>query len=296
MNLQRQLAASPAEHFAQRLADLASACLLDEARLTPKPGLVDQRGSGAHRDLTLALMERSALSLRPTFYALALHSWQRPADIALRQRVGLLGRAGEAQMMQETGGVNTHRGAIWALGLLVSAAAMCGGMGDVQQIVTCAAALAQLPDDAAPKQFSKGQRASARYKVPGAREEAQRGFPHVIHLALPQLWHSRQQGADDSAAQLDALMAIMTSLSDTCVLSRAGMKGLTAMQQGARAVLAAGGSHQPAGRQALAQLDAKMLALNASPGGAADLLSAALFLDRVVSGRPEKKVVPYNAR
>jgi len=68
------------------------------------------------------------------------------------------------------------------------------------------------------------------------------------------------------------------------------------MQQGARAVLAAGGSHQPAGRQALAQLDAKMLALNASPGGAADLLSAALFLDRVVSGRPENKVVPYNAR
>ncbi len=71
-------------------------------------------------------MERSARSLQPTFHALAQQSWRRPADIALRETVGRLGREGEAQMMQATGGVNTHRGAIWALGLLVSAVAMLG--------------------------------------------------------------------------------------------------------------------------------------------------------------------------
>ena len=76
-------------------------------------------------------------------------------------------------------------------------------------------------------------------------------------------------------------MAVMTSLSDTCVLSRAGMPGLIAMQSGARAVLTAGGSATVQGRKALAGLDAQMLALNASPGGAADLLAATLFLDRV---------------
>ena len=296
MNPQRQLAAEPAERHARYLADLATACLLDEARLTPKPGLVDQRGSGAHHDLTLALMERSARSLTPTFYALALQSWQRPVDIALRQRVGQLGREGEARMMQETAGVNTHRGAIWALGLLVSGAAMCAGRGPVQQITRCAAALARLPDEGAPKMFSKGQCASARYRVPGAREEAQRGFPHVMRQALPQLWRSRQQGADERAARLDALMAIMTSLSDTCVLSRAGINGLAAMQQGAQAVLTAGGTQQPAGRQALAQLDTRMLALNASPGGAADLLSAALFLDRLASDRAKKPVAACRTR
>lgn len=72
-------------------------------------------------------MECSAHSLTSTFQALALQSWQRPADIALRQTVGRLGREGEQQMMAATGGVNTHRGAIWALGLLVSAVAMLGG-------------------------------------------------------------------------------------------------------------------------------------------------------------------------
>jgi triphosphoribosyl-dephospho-CoA synthase len=79
-------------------------------------------------------------------------------------------------------------------------------------------------------------------------------------------------------------MAIMTSLTDTCVLSRAGMEGLEAMQHGARAVLTAGGSATPEGQQALHLLDRQMLALNASPGGAADLLAATCFL--TVSGRP----------
>ncbi|WP_049855210.1 triphosphoribosyl-dephospho-CoA synthase [Dickeya fangzhongdai] len=278
MKPQRQ---SDAQGYAQWLAEAATRCLIEEARLSPKPGLVDSRGSGAHQDLTLALMERSARSLTDTFHTLALQSWQRPVDAALRQLVGRVGREGEQRMMLATGGVNTHRGAIWALGLLVSAAAMLGGVGDSQAIADTAARLARLPDSAAPTVFSKGRRATQRYQVPGAREEAQQGFPHITRLALPQLLHSRRQGAGEDAARLDALMSIMTSLSDTCVLSRAGLDGLETMQRGARAVLAAGGVSRPAGRQALAQLDAHMLALNASPGGAADLLAATLLLDGI---------------
>jgi triphosphoribosyl-dephospho-CoA synthase len=277
----KQLSQTQAEVQAYRLAVIARDCLIDEARLSPKPGLVDSRGNGAHHDLSLALMERSAHSLTPTFLQLARHSWQRPADIALRETVGRLGREGEQQMMAATDGVNTHRGAIWALGLLVSAAAMLDENASAQEIAAAAALLARLPDRAAPKVFSKGLKATHRYQVPGAREEAQQAFPHVMTLALPQLLRSRAQGAGESEARLDALMAVMTSLSDTCVLSRAGMTGLHAMQTGARAVLAAGGCATVAGREALARLDAQMLALNASPGGAADLLAATLFLDRV---------------
>lgn len=272
-----------AEGGAEWLARTATLCLIDEARLSPKPGLVDSRGNGAHHDLTLALMERSAHSLTPTFQALAQQSWLRPADVALRQTIGRLGREGEQQMMAATGGVNTHRGAIWALGLLVSAVAMSGGRAPAQDIAAIAAKLAQLPDDAAPKLFSKGLRATHRYRVPGAREEAQQGFPHIIKLALPQLQRSRLRGSSEAQAQLDALMAIMTSLSDTCVLSRAGLEGLDTMRQGASAVLQAGGVASPDGQQRLAELDQRMLALNASPGGAADLLAATLFLDRMTT-------------
>lgn len=277
----KKLSPHIAEAHSLWLAHIASDCLVEEARLSPKPGLVDRRGNGAHLDLTLDLMERSAHSLRPTFHALAQHSWLRPADIALRETIGRLGREGEAQMMLATSGINTHRGAIWAMGLLVSATAMLGGKGHTQTIAETAAALARLPDTCAPKTFSKGLRASRRWQVPGAREEAQNAFPHITRLALPQLQHSRAAGASEEQARLDALMAIMTSLSDTCVLSRAGMAGLETMQQGAGEVLAAGGCATVRGWEALSRLDVQMLAQNASPGGAADLLAATLFLDRV---------------
>jgi triphosphoribosyl-dephospho-CoA synthase len=270
-----------ADELAMSLASHATQSLIDEARLSPKPGLVDSRGSGAHQDLTLELMERSAHSLTPTFQQLAIASWQRPLDIALRQEIGRIGRDGERSMMLATNGVNTHRGAIWALGLLVSAAAIQGAMGDLHATVSLAAQIAKLPDHASPKIFSKGLRATQRYRVPGAREEAQLGFPHVMTLALPQLWLSREQGASEQEARIDALMAIMTSLSDTCVLSRGGLSSLKAMQQGAAEVLTRGGYRMPKGRAALAMLETRMLADRVSPGGAADLLAAALFLDRV---------------
>ncbi|ASD85380.1 triphosphoribosyl-dephospho-CoA synthase [Salmonella enterica] len=270
-----------ADELAMSLASHATQSLIDEARLSPKPGLVDSRGSGAHQDLTLELMERSAHSLTPAFQQLAIASWQRSVDIALRQEIGRIGRDGERSMMLATNGVNTHRGAIWALGLLVSAAAIQGAMRDLHATVTLAAQIAKLPDHASPKIFSKGLRATQRYRVPGAREEAQLGFPHVMTLALPQLWLSREQGASEQEARIDALMAIMTSLSDTCVLSRGGLSSLKTMQQGAAEVLTRGGYRMPKGRAALAMLESRMLADRVSPGGAADLLAAALFLDRV---------------
>lgn len=275
---------TPALSLAERLSWHAVACLVEEARLSPKPGLVDMRGSGAHPDMTLALMERSAHSLWPGFYDMAIQSWQRQPDEMLRQRIGKTGRQAERAMLAATGGVNTHRGAIWALGLLVSASSMLNGEGDIHAVTRKAASLARLPDRAATPLFSKGLHATRRYGVDGAREEAQNAFPHVICHALPRLWKSRDEGASETEARLDALIAIMSRLTDTCVLSRSGLEGLNIMHQGAQAVLEAGGTASRAGQLALAQLEKDMLACHASPGGAADLLAAALFLDRTAQG------------
>ncbi|QLF93766.1 triphosphoribosyl-dephospho-CoA synthase [Pseudomonas sp. ABC1] len=273
--------ASPS--LAERLADLAVQALLDEANLSPKPGLVDRRGSGAHDDLHLALMIDSAHSLWPTFRAMAEAAQQHTAlDSALRATVGRLGREGETRMLGVTGGVNTHRGAIWALGLLSSAAAIRPDDLEPTAVAARAATLARLDDPALPvRQGSHGAEVRRRYGVPGAREQAQQGFPAVIQHGLVQLRRSRANAAGEQNAQLDALLAIMTTLPDTCVLHRAGMAGLNSMQQGARKVLQAGGCAQLAGRRQLRELERDMLALRASPGGAADLLAATLFLDRL---------------
>jgi len=263
--------------LADRLADLAVDALVDEADLSPKPALVDRRGSGAHTDLHLGLMHASALALWPAFKEMAeaaLHIGE--VGLPLREAIGRIGREGEQAMLATTNGVNTHRGAIWALGLLVTAAAL-----QPKSIALCAARLALLDDRYAPKPLSHGAQVAQRYGARGAREEAQLGFPSVLQRGLPQLHKSRATGHGEQNARLDALLAIMTELADTCVLYRAGEPGLQAMQAGAQAVLDAGGSASLSGRRRLHELDQQLIALNASPGGAADLLAATLLLDRI---------------
>src|SRR5450830_70427 len=268
--------------LAERLADLAVDALIDEADLSPKPALVDRRGNGAHTDLHLGLMHASALSLWPMFKEMAeAASTNNSIDLSLREALGRIGREGEQAMLQTTGGVNTHRGAIWALGLLVAAAALDPSAVSANALTLRAARLALLADRYAPNSSSHGSQVAQRYGARGAREEAQLGFPAVTRLGLPQLKRSRLAGHGEQNARLDALLAIMTTLADTCVLYRAGVPGLQAMQQGARAVLEAGGSASLAGRRCLHELDQQLLAMNASPGGAADLLAACLLIDRL---------------
>ncbi|HKS13775.1 MAG TPA: triphosphoribosyl-dephospho-CoA synthase [Pseudomonas sp.] len=266
------------------LADLAVEALIDEADLSPKPGLVDRRGRGAHRDLSLELMHASALALWPCFREMADAAQAHAAISApLRLELGRIGREGEAEMLAATGGVNTHRGAIWALGLLVAARALQPAPVEAATLAWRAGRIALIDDPAAPRAASHGSQVCQRYAVRGAREEAQLGFPTLIEHGLPQLLRSRAAGVSEPHARLDALLALMSKLDDTCVLWRAGMDGLTALRQGAEAVLQAGGSASLAGRRQLRALDARLLQLNASPGGAADLLAACLFLDKAGS-------------
>ncbi len=263
--------------LADRLADLAVDALIDEADLSPKPALVDRRGNGAHTDLHLGLMHASALALWPAFKEMAEVALELgEVGVPLREAIGRIGREGEQAMLVTTNGVNTHRGAIWALGLLVTAAAL-----QPKSIALCAARLALLDDRYAPTPLSHGAQVAQRYGARGAREEAQLGFPSVLQRGLPQLHKSRANGHGEQNARLDALLAIMTELADTCVLYRAGETGLHAMQAGAQAVLDAGGSASLSGRRRLHELDQQLIALNASPGGAADLLAATLLLDRI---------------
>ena len=280
-----------------QLARYAITALIDEAQLTPKPALVDRRGSGAHRDLDLDIMLRSAHALEPTFAALARAARRRGEPSALlRTELAQIGRAGELDMLNATGGSNAHRGAIWIVGLLVAGAALPAGAvrPNAARISTRAAQIACFPDRFAAPSDSHGERARQRYQVGGARREAQDGFPHVIDVGLPALLSARRRGVDENAARVDALLSIMATLDDTCLLHRAGMPGLHAGQHGAQRVLDAGGSSTPAGRAALAALEHDLLTLNASPGGAADLLAATLFLDMLAHHDADRSLDSWN--
>jgi triphosphoribosyl-dephospho-CoA synthase len=239
------------------LGDAAVDALIGELDLTPKPGLVDREHRGAHRDMDAARMEAGAHALGATFAALAATVRGCEPTRALREEVGALGRRGEAAMLRATAGVNTHRGALWALGLLVVAAA--DGERDADRLCARAATFARLPDRFADR---------VRRRDDGAFAQARAGFPAIRRVALPAL----RDPAPHAAAR--ALVGLIATLDDTCLRTRGGRGGVAFAQHAARATRVVDDA-------ALRRLDRAFTARNLSPGGSADLLAAALFLDGI---------------
>jgi triphosphoribosyl-dephospho-CoA synthase len=270
----------------ERLAALATQALIAEAELTPKPGLVDQRGAGAHHDLSLALMRRSASALQPYFASMAFAAAGRNMDAGLREELAAIGRSAERTMYNVTIGSNTHKGAIWTLGLLVAAAARSEHQ-NAGEIASMAGSIARLPLRALPALITHGEVARMRYGAAGARGEAWNDFPHVIQYGLPVLSGRRMAACSEEVGQLDALLALMARLDDTCVLYRGGAEALSVVKSGAEAVLAAGGHNRASGRHRLRQLDRELIARHISPGGSADLLAATIFLDALERDQSE---------
>jgi triphosphoribosyl-dephospho-CoA synthase len=247
--------------------------------LTPKPALVDGRGGGVEENLSVFLMRRSAHCLAPFFELIALTSLEQIPTQTLREELGTIGRWAEHSMLRATGQINTHRGAIWVLGLLLSAAAM--GAASAEAIAETAGQLACLPDRNASKKESHGLQVARPDRLRGARAEAQAGFPVIIAAGLPRLRLSRQIDESETLARLNALLAIMTRLDDTRLLEQGGLAAQKTAQAGAASILEAGGVATPEGWRLLQHLDRDLLALKSSPRGSAHMLAATIFIDYV---------------
>jgi triphosphoribosyl-dephospho-CoA synthase len=269
-----------------RLAALATQSLIAEAELTPKAGLVDRRGQGAHTDLSLKVMRQSATVLEPHFAAMAACSEVHDLSKNLRAELAEIGRDAERAMYKVTQGANSHKGAIWILGLLVAAAARGHGQ-NARGVAAVAGAIARLPDRAQPELITHGEVVRIRYGVAGARAEASSNFRHVTKFGLPTLRDRRARKFPEEICRLDALLGLMAELDDTCVLYRGGVEALEVVKSGARAVLLAGGYGSANGRKQMRKLDRELIRRNLSPGGSADLLAATIFLDTVERGESE---------
>lgn len=250
------------EYAAKKVGEYAVQALLDEVRLTPKPGLVDAENSGAHSDMDISLMEKSANSLRGYFEIAAQLGMSHSTRCAQPlQRAGI---EAERTMYAATNGVNTHKGLVFSLGLLCAAAGqvLADSAGSIpEQAARIAAGLREIPEN------SHGAAVKVRYSAPGARAEALSGFPHVLS-ALAQL----KNGASKSAV----LLSLMRDVEDSNLLWRGGLEGLQFVQSSAARILACPLSEQ---EREIRKLDAQCIARRLSPGGSADLLAAALFLN-----------------
>ena len=217
--------------------------------------------------------------MRSYFTAIAA-AGAREAPFGELQRLGI---EAERRMLAATGGINTHRGAIFCLGFLAAAAGWRQARGLALQGEMLTETILNLWGDgvaevgrSAPD--SHGARAIRRYGARGAREELLAGLPTLLGIAVPALRDALKQTSCAERASIQCLFAIMAELQDTNLLHRGGPEGLAFVQNAARRFLDAGGVHARDWRQRALDLHGDCVALHLSPGGAADCLAAAWFV------------------
>lgn len=269
------------------LASAAVTALRDELEVYPKPGLVSRVDSGAHADMDFDLMCRSADSLqRPFAHIAAAGREARSFERALAP----LGRDAERQMLQATGGINTHRGAIFSVGLIVAAIARTRSAALVTDPAAVRATLAREWGEALEAHASQGDLASShgalvrrRTGIGGARSEAALGFPGIFRTGIPVYREAAASGLDANAASVHTLFALMEAVDDTTVLFRGGPEAGLFVRRCAAGFLASGGCTRDGWFERAEQLHRTFIERNLSPGGCADLLAATLLVLRCSS-------------
>ena len=259
--------------------------LLYEVTTTPKPGLVDRRNSGSHRDMDVFTFMDSAAALYSYFEACARAgraTAEQPAPetfAALRP----LGCQAEGEMLDATGGVNTHKGAVFSVGIT------CAALGRLDRalwanparvLAEVSAMTAGLTDRdfaglTAENASTVGQKLYVQYGITGVRGQVEAGLPAVLNVGLPVLEAGRAKGYDFDRAGGGALLAILAHSTDTNIIARSSRERQLALTGELKALL----SETPyPDKAALAALDDHFIAENLSPGGSADLLALTYLL------------------
>ena len=278
------------EHFAaadrEAVSALATRALLDEVCTTPKPGLVDRANNGSHKDMDIFTFTASAAALA-SYWGKCFQIGRETAGLSPAETFAALKRAGqgaERTMFAATGGVNTHKGAIFSLGLV------CGAAGrlwraeapcrDPEVILTeCASMasaamekeLAALSTDSAR---TAGERAYLERGLTGVRGEAAQGFPGVLH-ALSVLERARSAGRSKNDAGAIGLLHLIARGTDTNMVARGGPELAKKAAEDCAQML----KRSPLPEmEEIARLDREFIQENLSPGGCADLLASVFFL------------------
>jgi triphosphoribosyl-dephospho-CoA synthase len=260
----------------------ATLALHDELELAPKPGLVSFIDTGSHDDMDAHTFMRSLFALRHYFVQIAALGEAHSPFEAL-ERCGI---AAEARMLSATGGVNTHRGAIFTLGLLCASAGALVRDGVPLGPDSLRNALLRHWGPALAARSHRvptlpGGIAARRHGLRSASQEAALGFPVLFETAVPALADATRRGLNSQRARMDTLFAIMATLDDSNLAHRGGLAGLHHARETARDYLRRGGAARDEGLHAAWAIHRDFVARRLSPGGAADTLAAACWMRRV---------------
>ena len=251
------------------VADLAERALRLELDTTPKPGLVDRQDNGAHKDMDYALMSKSISALRPYLTRLAVES-AKDIDPAKIKEIGI---EAEKAMLKATGGVNTHKGALFCIGLSVAAASYLASTTGSVEAYSFKELVSRAASEIPSARGTHGAEAKRSFKAVGALENARAAYPELFTDWLP--YYRSLEG--DPFRCHKTLLHIMTTLDDTNILHRRGAEGLAHAEAEAARLL------EDFSESGLSSLNKDFIRENISPGGSADMLSLTIFIESIIN-------------
>lgn len=287
------------KRYARLMARYAEEAILSEVILSPKPGLVDSLDAGAHRDMDIYTFLLSATSLHDGFYDFAkaglLHEGTKQE---LFIKIRPIGIDVEKRMFEATGNINTHKGIIFSLGIVLSAAGYYLKDKSEEEIEHFSSVdtdavfmlIREMTEGLVKKDFenlpqktkyTNGEILFLKYGFTGIRGQAEEGYPVVRLEALPKLRALQDQDFSFEEKLLEILLLLMSITEDSNVVSRGGMESLSYVKNEAKLFLEKGGIKNPDAREILKQMNKDFIVKNISPGGSADLLSIAIFFGKL---------------
>lgn len=271
-----------------QLEDIVYHSLMGEVYTTPKPGLVDRHDNGAHRDMNVNTFAESAEAIAPYIVKMFYCGYQRSEEEqSVFQRIRQIGVEAESEMFEATDGVNTHKGLIFTMGILAAAAGISVRKYASVEIEEVFAICQRMTRDILQKEFdeikhrtpsSHGEYLYHTYGEKGIRGEAMQGFPVLREVAYPSLKEYRRRAYNQNLSNINVLLQVMTRLNDTNILSRGTKEDLDWIKARAAEILQMDGVFTAKGYRAIQQFNLECIEKNISPGGAADMLAAAIFL------------------
>lgn len=268
----------------EQIAAYAFVALNQEYLTTPKPGLVDKNNQGAHKDMGIRHFFASANALRPYFSRCAETGFLT-RDLSPEEtfaKIRPIGMEAEQTMLHATRGVNTHKGAIFTMGLLCAAAGrLSPEQWQPEHLLSQCAAMTKglVAQDFAgitlENAKTAGERVFANYGISGVRGQAEAGFPAVLQVGLPILQQGLAKGLSLNDAGCVTLLHLLAATDDTNLIHRSDYETQQQVRQDMTDLLRK--DPFPA-LSVIEELDADFIRQNLSPGGSADLLAATYFL------------------
>lgn len=253
--------------------------LLYEVSTTPKPGLVDRNNSGAHHDMDFFTFLDSSAALSHCFEDMFLLGWKKSHVSAENQYLHLqqLGLEAEKTMYHATGGVNTHKGLIFSIGILSAAFGRCCAIQGVpvstKPLVQFSVELGQCAIKQATLEAQTTKQIRSLWS--GARGQVAKGFPQVFQVGLPMLQHYLAQNLSINDAASLTLLHLIANTNDTNMIRRGGKQCSRFRKREAELILQR--SDDCYLLQSIFDLDQSYIQENISPGGCADILALTLL-------------------